>query len=210
MPRTQRDNIFIQAAFEKSVWNLALQVMNRFEMGQLKSQKLNRKHLVSTPEFKQHLLQPLHHLDPQFQQSILQKIVDQGVSLSEMKKEASEFRSMCVIKSTFMRLTSCHSWDEAKEKFPAFTSAERLSQYTSLDYKHAVPEVFRTFCQAALDSTATGSLSSSPMTRVDVNGVSVYLIEAKFSSISAQSLQRADTSYSGAHLMICNMPEVRK
>lgn len=97
-----------------------------------------------------------------------------------------------------------------QRKFPAFTSAERLSQYTSLDYKHAVPEVFHTFCQAALDSTATGSLSSSPMTRIDVNGVSVYLIEANFSSISAQSLQRADTSYSGAHLMICNMPEVRK
>lgn len=115
MPRTQRDNIFIQAAFQKSVWDLALQVMNRCQMGQLKSQKLNRKHLISTPEFKQHLLQLLHHLDPQFQQSILQKIVDQEVSLSEMKKEASEFRSMCVIKSTFMRLISCHSWDEAKE-----------------------------------------------------------------------------------------------
>lgn len=142
-------------------------------MDQLKSQKLNRKHLISTPEFKQHLLQPLHHLDPQFQQSVLQKIVDEEVSLSEMKKEASEFRSMCTIKSTFMRLTNCHSWDEAKEKFPAFTSTKRLSQYTSLDYKHAVPEVFRTFCQAALDSTATGRLSPSPITNIDVNGVSI-------------------------------------
>lgn len=205
MPRTQRE----QAAFQKSVWDLALQVMNRCQMGQLKSQKLNRKHLISTPEFKQHLLQLLHHLHPQFQQSILQKIVDQEVSLSEMKKEASEFRSMCVIS-----LLSCDSQvvipGMKQRKFPAFTSAERLSQYTSLDYKHAVPEVFHTFCQAALDSTATGSLSSSPMTRIDVNGVSVYLIEANFSSISAQSLQRADTSYSCAHLMICNMPEVRK
>ena len=188
MSRTQRDNIFTQAAFEKNVWEVTVSVMNKFELGQLKGQKLNRKHLISTPEFKQHLLQPLHHLEPQFQQSVLQNVVDQEISLSEMKKSAADFRSMGIVKSTFLRLTSMHTWAEAAEKFPLFTSTKRLSQYTSLDFKHTVPEVFRTYCQAALDSTATPSSSPPPTMNFNVNGVSVRLVEAKFSSISAQYL----------------------
>ena len=58
MSHTQQDNIFIQAAFHKDVWSGAAGVMN---MGQLKGQKLNHKHLMSTPEFKEH---SLHHLEP--------------------------------------------------------------------------------------------------------------------------------------------------
>ena len=137
-------------------------------------------------------------------------MVDQEISLSEMKKSAADFRSMGIVKSTFLRLTSTHTWAEAAEKFPLFTSTKRLSQYISLDFKHAVPEIFRTYCQAALDSTVTPSSSPSPTMNFDVNGVSVRLVEAKFSSISAQYLRERDASYCGAHLMICRIPPVSK
>ena len=36
MSCTQRDNIFIQAAFSKDVWSVAVAVMNKFEIGQLR------------------------------------------------------------------------------------------------------------------------------------------------------------------------------
>ena len=46
MSRTQRDNIFNQACFERQVWQQAVMVMNAYERGELKDQKLNRKQLM--------------------------------------------------------------------------------------------------------------------------------------------------------------------
>ena len=59
MSRTQRENIFIQ---EKDVWEVAIKVMNAFERGDLKDQKLNQKQLITTPDFKLHFFQALHNL----------------------------------------------------------------------------------------------------------------------------------------------------
>ena len=44
---------------------------------------------------------------------------------------------------------------------------------------------------------------------IEVSGVNVRLIESEFSSVSAQHLRDADTSYCGAQLMIYRMPVVR-
>ena len=85
---------------------------------------------------------------------------------------------------------------------------KRLSQYMSLDFRHGIPEVFRLYCQAALDTLSLGIATSSAM-KIDVNGVSVHLIEAKFKTISAQYLKNKDSSYSGAHLMVYRLPTVR-
>ena len=51
-------------------WKMAVLVMDKFEKGTLKGQKLSQKQLILTPEFKQQLLQPLHHLNEQFQVSV--------------------------------------------------------------------------------------------------------------------------------------------
>ena len=67
MSKTQRENIFARASFPIKSWKMAIVIMDKFEKGTLKGQKLSQKQLVTTPEFKQHLLQPLHHLTEQFQ-----------------------------------------------------------------------------------------------------------------------------------------------
>ena len=43
MSRTQQENIFTQAAFTSDVWKLAMRVIELFENGQLKEQKLTKK-----------------------------------------------------------------------------------------------------------------------------------------------------------------------
>ena len=138
-------------------------------------------------------------------------MLDEEITLAEMKKRASDFRSLGIVKSTFMRLTNTHNWATAEEKFPTFTSTTRLSQYARLNFKHDVPAVFHTYCQAALDSIAAAASSVSvSMMNIEVNGViTVRLIESEFSSASAQ-LRDADASYCGAQLMIYRMPVVRK
>ena len=49
MSRTSKENLFCQAAFPRSVWELAVKVMNMFEDGELKNQKLSKKKPVLDP-----------------------------------------------------------------------------------------------------------------------------------------------------------------
>lgn len=94
MSRTQCENIFTQAAFSAPVWEVALKVIELFEDGQLKAQRLTKKSLIiAKPEFKQHHFQCLHNIHPPFQQEILQKVADREITLEEMKKglPSSEF-----------------------------------------------------------------------------------------------------------------------
>ena len=94
MSRSQKDNIFNQATFKRAVWRKAMSVIAKYEMGMLKDQKLMKKGGNLGPEFKQHLLAPIHNLDPRFQEEVLTKVSSLGMSLKEFKTEAEEFRAM--------------------------------------------------------------------------------------------------------------------
>jgi len=41
MSRTQKENIFVQSVFSSSVWKVAVDVMDKYEQGKLKDQKLH-------------------------------------------------------------------------------------------------------------------------------------------------------------------------
>lgn len=208
MPRTQRDNVFTQSAFQKNVWEVAVTLMTMYENGKLKNQKLNRKHLLCTPEFKQHLFQPLHNLDPEFQLSVMQRAVNEEITLDEMKKAAVHFRKIKTIKATFLRLTSCSSWADAEAKFPLHTTDSRLGQYISLDFKSGIPDVFQTYCQEALDTQDGSSTSQHSCIPFKVNGVSVFAIEAEFSTMSAKLMREQDPNYAGVKLILYNVSMV--
>ena len=75
MSRTSWENLFCQAAFPISVWERAVNVMNMFEDGEMKNQKISKKNLCSTPRMKQNHFVPLHHLDTCFQETALDKVL---------------------------------------------------------------------------------------------------------------------------------------
>ena len=188
---------------------MAVKLMNMYENGQLKNQKLNRKHLLSTPEFKQHLFQPLHNLEPEFQQLVMKQVVNEEITLDEMKKAAVHFCKMKTVKTAFIRLTSCSTWADAVTKFPYHATDKRLSQYTSLDFKSGVPNVFQTYCQAALDSQNGSGMTHNSCIQFEVNGVSVLSIDAEFSTVSAKFMREQDPTYAGANLILYSVSKVR-
>ena len=57
------------------MWDLAVQVMDLFEKGALKDQKLNTKSLLAKPEFKQQYLAPLRAIEEAQQCAILSIVV---------------------------------------------------------------------------------------------------------------------------------------
>lgn len=108
MSRTQRENIFAQAMFTKEIWTLASKVMDMFEEGTLKDQHV-KKGLISTPQVMQHHLQPICRLPTTVQKSLLEEVIQEELSLKEMKDKADY-----------------HRWAVT---FPNFTTSERLQQF---------------------------------------------------------------------------------
>ena len=178
--------------------------MDMYEDGALKDQKLHKKHLTSIPEFKQHLLQPLHHLNADFLQAVLQNVIDGDMSLKELKEEAITFRALQAIRQAFVRCTSSQSWDEATRKYPAFTTDDRLTHFMKLDFtRQNIPDAFKTYCQSALSSDMP-----SFGTVTIVEGVRVAIVEGTLSSVSAQDLKEVYPTYPGAQLILASISEV--
>lgn len=177
--------------------------MDMYEDGALKDQKLQRKHLTSIPEFKQHLLQPLHNLNEDFQMNVLQKVVDEDMSLKELKEEAVKFRTLEAIRKAFVRCTSALSWDEATKKYQAFTTEERLMQFMKLDFRHSVPDSFKAYCQSAL----TSEMPTFGTVKM-VEGSRVAVVKGTLSTVSAQDIKEVDPTYAGAQLILARVPQV--
>ncbi len=205
MSRTTRDNIFCQAAFSEGVWSLATEVMNMYEDGQLKGQKLSRKNLLTTPEFKQQHFQPLHHLDPLYQQRMLQQLVDRDQSLSEMKEACSKHRSLSILKTSFVRCTNVRNWEDAVSRFSLFAVESRLSQFQHLSFNKGIPQVFRDYCQAALSSRNAQAVDCYTVTCNEIKG---YVIQADTTVLTAERIKEAVSTYQGANIIVAHIPKV--
>ena len=202
MSRTQCENIFAQASFSPLVWEKALKVIEMFEDGKLKNQKLNKKSLISKPEFKQHHLQCLHNLAPSFQQEILQQVSNREITLEEMKTRANDFRTLENIRKVFTRCTNT-TWDEAKRRFPWPSSDENLSHFLGLNFIKSIPDSFRIYCQAALRGE-----NNHEENDVTYQGCKAAIIELKITEFTIADLQVSYPSYSGANLILTSIPKV--
>ena len=198
MSRTQRENIFAQATFNQQVWKTAQKVMSMYEQGQLKDQRLNRKQLTATPEFRQHLLQPLHHLNPDFQLQILSQVVSKEKTLAEMREKAIEYRQMENIKQAFLSCTKCTSWEDATTSYPLHTKDERLRSFITMSFK-TTPDVFRQYCPSAVGTVLQGS---------QANGNFLAVAEQPVTEVTGQQLQQSIPGFSGAHFALAAIFEV--
>ena len=149
MSETQKNNTFAQAVFTKPVWQKAGKVMDLYERGELKGQRLSRKGLISKPEFKQQYFAAIQSLPQSFQLLCLAKVAKKEYSLENLKKAAKEFRSMQTIQKAFCRCTNTVTWEEACDRFPHFTDSARLRQFVGLSspsqklFRHSAKQPFR-------------------------------------------------------------------
>ena len=208
MSRTQKENIFAQSLFSNTIWAKVTKVIDFFEAGVLKDQKLNKKHAISAPELKQHHLQPLCRLPSKIQSNLLDAVINKTYSLKEMKVKADEYRQMEHIKKAFVKCTNSMSWECAESMYPNFTN--NLSQFKSLIFRkpNEIPEVFKTYCQAALNSKSD-DLTGTSINVKKVGDFRITLIKGQIQSMSLREIRDVDKLYNGAHLILTNVSKVQ-
>ena len=202
MSRTQCENVFTQASFSEPVWEQAIKLIDLFENGKLHNQRLQKKNLLSKPEFKPHHFQCLHNLNPAFQKSMLEQVINKTLTLSAMKKKAIEHRALQNIRNAFMKVTRISSWQEAQEKYPRHATEQKLSQFLGLNFVNNVPETFKTFCKFA--TTSRGANSAMHM----YQDAEATVIEMDFSRLEETAIKAVYQQYSGAGLIMITIPMV--
>ncbi len=130
-------------------WDLAIQVMDKFEQSGLKNQVTKAMSRVHKLEFKQNYLAPIRTLETSVQCELLEKVATRKMSLNEMKDESSKKKQVTALNSQFVKLTNVSCWDEAVEKFPQFANEQRLSKFLGIDVRKTVPKPFADFCRQA-------------------------------------------------------------
>lgn len=198
-----------QAALPRAVWNLAVRVMNLYENGMLKGQKLNLSSLLAKPEFRQQHLAPIRAMNADDQCTLLEKVIDKEISLTELKTEASQMKSVSALKVAFVRLTNSESWEKATETYPAFANERQLKRFTSCNLKKEIPQSFQDYCSRA-KSSLESSVSNEAVFSFSADGLptSVTVIESKPTEVSGQLISSINESFCGADLGLILVDEV--
>ena len=61
--------------------------------------------------------------------SCLEKVLNKEITLNDLKKMATDFRKLEMLKGLFVKLTCTANWEDAKVKYPLFAMEERLSTF---------------------------------------------------------------------------------
>ena len=183
-----------------------MQVMDGFEDGRLKDQKLSRKQNISKPEFRQPYIQPIQCLPADFQLEKLQLVVDKKIHLSQLKEEASKYRSMKSIKKAFRSVTNVSSWDEAVQRFPSHTSASVLESFCHLSFQKLFPQSFISFCQSALQKESI--TDSDENDHLVHNGVLAFFVKVSFKEATLSKIRSGNDKFMGAHLSFVRLTKV--
>ncbi len=205
MSHTTKENVYCQAAFTQEVWSLAVKVKDAYEEGKLKQHKLSQRNLLTTPDFKQHYFLPLHYLELSFQEACLQLVVDRQLSLSEMKEWCNKHQALSTVKSSFVRCTGTRNWEEAVRRFEAFADEDRLAQLIHLNFRKQIPEPFRDFCQAAVNSENPTAVDCYTVIKECTSG---YILQDDPTDPTATKIKEAISCYTGANLIIAHIPSI--
>lgn len=136
-----------------TLWELYTKCFNKFESGDLKSQSLTSKQLMTKPEVKQTQFQCLLPLEEDIQKELLSKVISKELSLRELKSCCEREKKLAEVHKKFAHLTNCASWNEAKTRFPIHSKESKLEQFLSLDFKKSVPQAFSSYCAGAVSCT---------------------------------------------------------
>ena len=184
---------------QKSVWELAVTVMDMHEQSKLKGQKLRLSTLLSKPEFKQQYFAPIRAMEEKEQYKLLQRVINGELSIVDLKQAAVEVKQLESLKLAFLRSTNIDSWECAQDRLPLFANEDQLKKFSKINTGKAIPKSFIEFCSRAKQSEGQNPDSGIEIQLKDANG---YVITSKLTELSSYSIKQVFGAFSGSKLTI--------
>ena len=144
--------IFHLAMLPAGIFGTVRVIFDKYSKGLLKGQKLPwlKKATPKALELKGSNFKCLRGIKTSNAHSLLKEVSDGSMSFSEFQGQCQTVKQLCKIQTAFAKATHCESWDEACEKFPSFTTSDKLEPFKKLNFSvPTIPEEFMKFCQSA-------------------------------------------------------------
>ena len=146
----------------------------------------------------------VHPIYYELQDEVLSAVLSKQKTLSELKDAAKHYRALQSVHTAFCRCTNT-TWEEACEistlhQWPAIESV------LSLSFK-SVPDVFVSYCQAALQKEHLSS-STQSLDVYSYHGAVAYALQHDILTLSYSDIWASGATFSGAHLFIAHIPQV--
>ena len=146
-------------------------IFNAYSKGQIKGQKVPRskKNVHSKPlDLKGSNFRCLRGVPEEAVYKLLLDVRDKKLSLQELSSQCQSIKQLSRIQSAFVKATNCHSWEEAVQKYPEFTTVEQLEPFKKLYFMGStLPEAFMKYCQTAITTPQAANKSASIITEDD-------------------------------------------
>ena len=148
--------VFFLSSLKRDSFKLLDGIYAAFAEGKLKGQSVSRsnKGINSFPDLKGSTFKPFRGLDVTTIHLILLQIFNKECSLKEAASQCNDIKSLQRIQSAFMKLTNVETWEDAVEKYPTFTTVQKLEPFKTLNFTNpkVIPPQFFKFCQHAMAS----------------------------------------------------------
>ncbi|KXJ06147.1 uncharacterized protein LOC110243092 [Exaiptasia diaphana] len=205
--------IFMLSSLREDVFNMWLDVVTAYETFKLKGQvpttKQNRLAIDGVkqkPTLTASRFKCIRGLPHESIVDLLTEVRQSNLSLAEMKTKAEELKAIGTIKAEFVKLAGMKTWEEVKQRFPLWSSTEKLTPYSKEVKGGKAPQHFTDFVQRCL--RCSSSTESGNSNAVDTNiiqagdGIWYSAIVAKESRISSSLFEYE--KFGGADLVLIN------
>lgn len=179
-----------------------------YEAGDLKSQNLTSKQLMTKPEVKQTQFQCLLPLDEHTQKELLLEVISKKLSLKELKKICEKKRKIVDLRQKFVHLTNCKDWKDAETKFPIHANPEKLEQFLALNIKKSTPQVFSQYCAAAV-LWSTNKEHTENVTNISNINHCTFVEVSELGSLDPSVITSGIKNFKGGSLFVFYMGKVR-
>ena len=146
--------VFFLASLPSKAYDYLKIVHKKYREGKLKGQHIPRSKkgtVAKPPDIKGSKFKCLRGVTEDVVCRLLQELSEGKLTLLEMSSECSSVKQLQKVQSAFIKGTNCTSWDDAKEKYPMFTTAEQLEPFKHMSFPSSkLPDSFLKFCHRAI------------------------------------------------------------
>lgn len=158
--------VFHLASLPTPTFDHVRSIYEQYAHGSLKGQKISKAKQASAkqPDLKGSNFKCIRNIDLDTVHALLSEVSQGKISLADFASECTSVKQVGKVQAGFVKATNCESWDDARSKFPLFTTPQQLEPFKLLNFNGpTLPQELMRFCQNAMKKASTGG-----------KGVSIY------------------------------------
>ncbi|XP_065913661.1 uncharacterized protein [Dysidea avara] len=145
--------IYFLSALPNETFGHVRKIFDLHAQGELKTIARSKKGAKGqVPDLPGSSFKPFRGLDQDTLCQLMADISSKKLTFREAVSKCSDIKAIQKVRNCFMKVTGCKTWEQAEEKYPCYTSSEKLEPFKSLNCSGVeTPAQLLHFCKRAME-----------------------------------------------------------